>query len=208
MIPANLPYIIYVGLGNPGPKYEFSRHNMGFLVVQEFARKMGWQFKHDKRFNALITKGYVEGTIVHLLMPTTYMNLSGVALKHYLDFFKLDKDRVVVIVDDIALPFGQLRLRLQGSAGGHNGLKSIESSLGSSHYMRLRMGIGRSGDKILADYVLDPFNREEFETLNPFVSLGVEALELLLLESPTQVMNRFNKCAPTVGLGENTHESK
>lgn len=147
---------IFVGLGNPGPLYEMTRHNMGFLVVRAFAQRQGWIFKEDKRFKALIVRGFIDGILVHLLLPTTYMNLSGMAVRRYLDFFKLAHDRLVVVTDDIALSFGRLRVKTMGSAGGHNGLKSVEAYLGTSRYIRLKMGIGHPGEKVLSDYVLDP----------------------------------------------------
>lgn len=185
-------YFVFVGLGNPGVQYEMTRHNLGYLVVQAFAARVGWHFKDDKRLNALVTKGLIDGTVVHLLLPTTYMNVSGLAVRRYLDFFKLEATRVVVVTDDIALPFGQLRLKTMGSTGGHNGLKSVEAHLGTAHYIRLRMGIGHPGERVLANYVLEPFNREELEQLKVFVDRGVEVLTRLLKESVSQLMNTVN----------------
>jgi PTH1 family peptidyl-tRNA hydrolase len=153
---------------------------------------MGWHFKEDRRFNAYTTKGLAEGVVVHLLKPTTYMNLSGTAVRRYMDFFKLNTEQLVIVADDVALPFGQLRLKATGSAGGHNGLKSVETHMGTTHYKRLRMGIGHPGEAILADYVLDPFRREELEQLEAFVDCGVKVLYRLLNESTSQVMNVVN----------------
>lgn len=183
---------VFIGLGNPGREYEWTRHNMGYLVVQGFARKMEWRFKEDRRLSAYVAKGLIEGKMVHLLLPTTYMNLSGLAAKHYLDFFKLDVRCLAVVADDIALPFGQLKLKTMGSAGGHNGLKSIEVHLGTSHYIRLRMGIGHPGEKGLSDYVLDPFTSEELEKLETFIDRGIDVLQRFLKESVSQVMNTVN----------------
>ncbi len=189
-------YFIFAGLGNPGQQYEMTRHNMGYLVVKALARKMGWHFQEEDRFSAFVVKKLVNTTTVHLLLPTTYMNLSGVAIKRYLDFFKLDTKYLVIVVDDIALPFGQIRLKTKGSAGGHNGLKSIETHLGTSEYMRLRMGIGHPGEKDLVNYVLDPFSQEELKYLLTFVDRGVEALLSLLKERISQVMNAVNTASP------------
>jgi peptidyl-tRNA hydrolase, PTH1 family len=165
---------------------------MGFLVVKALAEKMGWHFKEDKRFNALVTKGVIGSTGVHLLLPQTYMNLSGTAVRRYLEYFKLPLSCVAIVTDDIALSFGKMRLKTMGSAGGHNGLKSVEAHLGTSHYIRLRMGIGHPGEKVLASYVLDPFSPDELKNLATFVGCGVEILLRLLKESTTQVMNTVN----------------
>lgn len=187
---------IFVGLGNPGQEYEKTRHNLGYLVIKTFADRMGWKFKEEKRLNAFVTKGVVENNTVHLLLPTTYMNLSGIAVRRYLDYLKLESVELVVVMDDIALPFEQLRLKTMGGTGGHKGLKSVEAHLGTSHYMRLRMGIGHPGEKVLADYVLEPFNREELEKLEIFVDRGIEVLKRLLKENPSQVMNTINMSPP------------
>lgn len=165
---------------------------MGFLVVKAFARQQGWQFKEEKRFNALIVKGMLDGVEVHLVQPLTFMNLSGIAIRSYLDYFKLPVSSLVVITDDIALPFGQMRLKAMGSAGGHNGLKSIEQHLGTAHYKRLRMGIGHQGAMNLAEYVLEPFNLEELTDLTSIIDRGSEVLLRLIKEDIAQVMNATN----------------
>lgn len=183
---------LFVGLGNPGPLYEMTRHNMGYLVVQALARRLAYFFKEDKRFNARVAKGVSEGKAVHLLLPLTYMNLSGTAVRRYMDYFKIPLSGLIVITDDIALSFGQLRLRAMGSAGGHNGLKSIETHVGTNQYMRLRMGIGHPGQQVLTDYVLGPFSLLEQQELPSFIDGGVEILQRLLKEQILQVMNTVN----------------
>lgn len=199
-------YFIFVGLGNPGKQYEVTRHNIGDLVVKAFASKMQWEFKIDKRHSAYVARGHVDGTMIHLLLPTTYMNLSGISVKAYLDFLKLNVTRLIVVADDKDLPFGHIRLKEMGSSGGHNGLKSIETSLGTTHYKRLRMGIGHPGEKILADYVLEDFNQEELTQLGAFVDRGAEVLRSLIKQSVCQVMNAVNIKSvnkhPKLGLGE------
>jgi PTH1 family peptidyl-tRNA hydrolase len=211
---------VFVGLGNPGKEYEKTRHNLGYLVVQAFARKMGWRFKEEKRFDANVTKGVIGEVTVHLLLPTTYMNLSGIAVSRYLDFLKLGVDCLVIVIDDLSLPFGQLKLKMMGSSGGHNGLKSIETHLGTAHYKRLKMGIGHPGkQRILADYVLDFFNQEEKEQLEKFIDCGVNVLQQLVSEPIAYVMKTVNTSSkkkkkedeksqqsPILGLGENTDE--
>jgi PTH1 family peptidyl-tRNA hydrolase len=188
----DLQPLLIVGLGNPGPQYEWTRHNIGFLVVQEFAHRLGWSLKEDRRFHARVAKGVSENQTIHLLLPLTYMNLSGNAVRRYVDYFKIPLDRIIIVTDDIALAFGQLRLRPMGSAGGHNGLKSIEASLGTSHYKRLRMGIGHPGEKMLANYVLETFNHTEQKELPTFIDRGVEVLKRLLKESFSHVMTSVN----------------
>lgn len=192
MTQAETQSILFVGLGNPGPNYEMTRHNIGYLVVQAFAQRLGWSLKEDRRFNARVAKGINEDKTIHLLLPLTFMNLSGTAVRRYVDYYKISLNHLVVVTDDIALPFGQPRLKLMGSAGGHNGLKSIEAHLGTSHYMRLRMGIGHPGEKVLADYVLDEFSSEDKQALPTFIDSGVGILQRLLKENPSQVMNAVN----------------
>lgn len=183
---------LFVGLGNPGPQYEMTRHNMGYLVIRAFAHRLGWSLREDRRFNVQVVKGVLDNHTIHLLLPLTYMNLSGNAVRQYVDYFKIPLHHLVVVTDDIALPFGQLRLRNMGSAGGHNGLKSIEASLGTSHYKRLRMGIGHPGEAMLANYVLEAFSHQERQELKTFIDRGVEVLERLLKESFINVMTSVN----------------
>ncbi len=192
MAQTDLQPFLFVGLGNPGPQYAMTRHNMGFLVVQEFAHCLGWSLKEDRRFNASVAKGVSENKTVHLLLPLTYMNLSGQAVRRYADYFRIPFTNLIIVADDIALAFGQLRLRAMGSAGGHNGLKSIESSLGNPHYKRLRMGVGHPGEKMLANYVLETFNHTEQQELPIFIDRGVEVLQRLLRESFSHVMTSVN----------------
>lgn len=192
MSQTDLQTFLFVGLGNPGPQYEMTRHNMGYLVVQEFAHRLGWSFKEDKRFNSRVAKGICENKTVHLVLPLTYMNLSGNAVWRYVDYFKIPIHCIVVVTDDIALAFGQLRLRAMGSAGGHNGLLSIETSLRTSHYKRLRMGISHPGEKMLANYVLETFSHTEQQELQKFIDRGVEVLQRLLKESFSHVMTSVN----------------
>lgn len=192
--------LVLVGLGNPGSQYADTRHNLGWKVVEALGRKHGWPFKEEKKFNAYVAKGTIGESTVYLLLPTTYMNNSGVALASLLSFYKLSANTVVVVVDDTALALGQMRLRTTGSAGGHNGLKSIQQHLGSQHYTRLRLGIGRQPfQRDLADYVLDRFNSEELEELNKCVQRAVETLELLTKQDLEQVMNQVNPALKSKG---------
>jgi len=173
---------VVVGLGNPGKEYELTRHNMGYLVVQAFADELKWNFKTEDAFCAKRAKGGIEGVTTHLLLPLTYMNLSGHAVKAYLDFYKLTPEQLIVVTDDVALPFGEMRKRDFGGTGGHNGLKSIQASLQTQNYVRLRLGIGcdKAVGQTLADYVLQTFNSEEREKLPLIIQQGVLEVKKLL----------------------------
>lgn len=185
---------VIAGLGNPGKKYALTRHNLGFMVVEEFAKKHGMTFKEENEFNAKVAKGVCGDQQLHLLMPTTYMNESGRAIRRCLDFYKVTPGELLVVADDVSLPYGEMRLRQVGSAGGHNGLKNIELHLSTQHYSRLRMGIGREliEGQPLADYVLGNFTPEELGSLTDFVQRGVNILERLTRENVAHVMNSVN----------------
>jgi peptidyl-tRNA hydrolase, PTH1 family len=194
--PADLPEkrFVIVGLGNPGREYALTRHNIGFLIIQAFAAEQQWNFKGEKRFQAGVSVGKFDQFTIDLLLPLTYMNLSGQAVKPYLDFYKLSPDRLIVVADDVALPFGQLRVRKSGSPGGHNGLKSIAAHLQTDHYLRLRVGIGlEQRDGGLADYVLDRFSSEEQKQLPKVIQEGVEALKQIIIKGATAAMNEINR---------------
>ncbi len=187
--------LLIIGLGNPGKKYEMTRHNIGFITLEAFAHLHGWSFKYESRFEAKATKGLVGDTKVHLLMPQTFMNESGRSVRRYLDFFKMTPEQVVVVVDDTDIPFGMIRLRESGSAGGHNGLKSIQKHIGTQNYLRMRMGIGekRHVQQDLADHVLSRFTSEETTVLGSFVEMGVATLLRMTREEISAIMNDVNK---------------
>lgn len=187
---------LFAGLGNPGKKYEKTRHNIGFMVIEQLAKRLGWPIKEEKRFQTLVARGDVKGVKLHLIFPQTYMNESGKAIRRYLDFYRMKPEDLVVVTDDIAIDFGSIRLRKQGSTGGHNGLLSVQSSLSTQNYKRLRMGVGSPpwpGEDALASYVLSAFNAEERESLEPFVDTAVDILMRLLHEDIDRVMNDINK---------------
>lgn len=185
--------LVIVGLGNPGTKYARTRHNLGFLVVEEFAQAQHWHWKEEKRFHARVAKGMIGRREVHLLMPTTYMNESGRAVKSYLDFYKMAPENVLIVTDDVAIPYGTMRLRKKGSSGGHNGLNSVEAYLGTNHYARLKMGIGAPREHMdLVAFVLGEYSSEEALLLPPFVKKGAEALSLFACDTITHVMNTIN----------------
>ena len=168
---------LIVGLGNPGKEYENTRHNMGFQVLRAFAERYNWTFKKQRDFKGEFAHGSCKEKKVILLLPTTYMNLSGQSVRKVFDFYKFSLEDVLVVTDDVALPFGTLRFRERGSAGGHNGLKSIESQLGTQEYSRLRIGIGDREHGLLEDYVLSCFTKDEKEKLPAVIDEAVAFLE-------------------------------
>ncbi|RXT09005.1 aminoacyl-tRNA hydrolase [Ammoniphilus sp. CFH 90114] len=183
---------LIVGLGNPGKQYEKTRHNAGFMAVDECARTLGIDMNQLK-FKGMYGVGHVKGEKVILLKPLTYMNLSGESIIQVMQFFKLETDQLVVIYDDLDTAVGQIRVRMKGSAGGHNGIKSIIQHLGTEEFYRIRVGIGRppAGRKVV-DYVLEPFHQEEEGDIQSAVKKASEAANSWLEDSFVQVMNRFN----------------
>jgi PTH1 family peptidyl-tRNA hydrolase len=185
---------LIVGLGNPGAEYALTRHNMGFLVLEEFARANGIKFKINKRFNALVSEGVIAKEKVFLAMPQTFMNLSGNSARAVLNWLKTDIDDLFVVMDDIALPFGAIRIKPKGSSGGHNGLNSIIDSVGGQEFPRMRMGVlGRRNVKDLSDYVLARFTKAEQKTLPEILNIASQACECWIREGVNAAMNKFNK---------------
>ncbi|QVL58185.1 MAG: aminoacyl-tRNA hydrolase [Simkaniaceae bacterium] len=168
---------LIVGLGNPGKKYDSTRHNLGQMVLSAFAAKHSLSFKKEGDLKGEIAKGNWKNGKVFLLFPTTYMNLSGQAVRKTMSFYKIPADEVLILSDDAALPFGTIRFRKKGSAGGHNGLKSIEESLGTREYHRLKLGIGEPAVGYLEDYVLMPFTKEEQEKIPEITTQAVNFIE-------------------------------
>lgn len=188
-----IPELI-VGLGNPEPKYDNTRHNIGFAAVDELAKVWQMPLKENKRFQGLFAEGVTpNGQKVRLLKPLTYMNRSGQAVRAVTDWYKVEPRSVLVIYDDMDLPVGRLRIRLSGSAGGHNGMKSIIAHLGSQEFPRLRIGIGKSdGEKDTINHVLGKFAPEEFKTIDEILYISLKAIELGLKAGIEQSMNRYN----------------
>ena len=184
---------LLVGLGNPGSKYESTRHNMGFLAVDGLARRKGFRF-NKLRFRAWTAEWMVNGEKVLVMKPQTYMNLSGESVGEAARFYKIPADHVVVISDDISLPVGKLRVRTGGSAGGHNGLKNIIQHLGTDQFPRVRVGVGEKPhpDYDMADWVLGKFQGEDKKAIDGAVKRAADAVECFLKEGPDRAMNRFN----------------
>ena len=188
-----------VGLGNPGKQYEFTRHNAGFLCLDYLAAK--YNIKVNKiKFKSLVGEGNIGGEKVILLKPTTFMNLSGEAVVQAAGFYKIDVSDIIVVYDDISLPIGSLRIREKGSAGGHNGMKSIIYLLGKDNFPRIRLGVGSNGERDLADHVLGKFSKEEMNGFSASVEDAVEAISYMLKGDTQKAMNLYNK----KGIGEGT----
>jgi PTH1 family peptidyl-tRNA hydrolase len=185
-------YII-AGLGNPTDKYRGTRHNVGFDVIDEIAKKHGISMEVLKH-KALCGKGIIAGQKVLLMKPQTFMNNSGEALREAVDFYKVDKEsEVLIIYDDITLAEGRLRIRSKGSAGGHNGIKSIIAHLGTEKFARIRVGIGEKPAKMdLADYVLGRFTTEQRVEVEKGIKNASDALQLLLEQDINAAMNKYN----------------
>jgi PTH1 family peptidyl-tRNA hydrolase len=186
------PWLV-VGLGNPGPDYAATRHNVGFLVVEELADRARGRFAKHKRAHAHVAEERLQGQRAVLAKPSSYMNESGGPVKGLLDFYKVPLERLVVIHDELDIPFNTLRLKLGGGDNGHNGLKSIRRSTGSGDFYRVRVGIGRPpGRQDPADYVLKPWGSTERKELPMLVSDAADAVELLMHEGLERAQNRYN----------------
>ena len=183
-------YLI-VGLGNPGYEYENTRHNTGFMVLDKMAESVGVSFE-DKRYG-YVAETSIKGRKVFLLKPTTYMNLSGNAVRYWLHKENIDQKRLLVVVDDLSIPLGDYRLKGNGSNGGHNGLGNIQQLIGQQ-YARLRMGIGNEfqrGQQV--DWVLGKYTDEDMRTLQPSIDEAVEIIRSFVLAGLDITMNQFNK---------------
>lgn len=183
-------YLI-VGLGNPGYEYENTRHNTGFMVLDKMAESVGVSFE-DKRYG-YVAETSIKGRKVFLLKPTTYMNLSGNAVRYWLQKENIDQKRILVVVDDLSIPLGDYRLKGNGSNGGHNGLGNIQQLIGQQ-YARLRMGIGsdfQRGQQV--DWVLGKYTDEDMRTLQPSIDEAVEIIRSFVLAGLDITMNQFNK---------------
>lgn len=185
-----MKYLI-TGLGNIGPEYELTRHNIGFLVLDRLADQYQADFKTEKL--AFKSEIKYRGRTLHLIKPTTYMNLSGKAINYWMQALKIPQENLLVLVDDVALPFGACRLRQKGSAAGHNGLKNIEQTLGGNNYSRLRFGIGNDYPQgAQVDYVLSNFKRSEFEALPEKMDKAIDMILSFSTIGATRTMNEFN----------------
>lgn len=181
-----------IGLGNPGRQYEQTRHNIGFHVIDELANRLDAPAMQSK-FNGMYTVIHRPEGKVMLVKPLTYMNLSGECVRPLVDYYDIDIDQIVVIYDDLDFAPGELRLRQKGSAGGHNGMKSLIAHLGTDKFNRVRMGIGRPvGGMKVSDYVLSSFSKEDIPLMEETIKKSADACEEWLKSPFLEVMNKFN----------------
>ena len=185
---------LVAGLGNPEKKYDNTRHNIGFEAAKIFADKQNISLNKQK-FKAIVGEGYVGSEKVIVALPQTYMNLSGESIGEIASFYKIPNENVIILHDDISLDIGRLRIREKGSAGGHNGLKSIISHLGSDVFCRIKIGVGapKHADYDLADFVLGSFSADETKVLEPVLKDATSAIECIIKESSSKAMNKYNR---------------
>ncbi|MBP1890292.1 PTH1 family peptidyl-tRNA hydrolase [Clostridium moniliforme] len=181
---------LIVGLGNPEEKYDNTRHNIGFEAIDYIAKKYNIDINR-KKFKGEYGEGFIENEKVILMKPTTYMNLSGECVREVIDFYKLTNEDILVIYDDISLDLGKIRIRRKGSAGGHNGIKSIIAHVGSDEFSRIKIGVGQpKGD--LVNYVLGKFSKEEKEVLEEVLEVSKLATDTIIREDINSAMNKYN----------------
>jgi len=193
--PVVIPQLI-VGLGNPGTKYDQTRHNIGFVAIDSLARTWQINLSEHRKFQGIFGEGQAASGKMRLLKPTTYMNLSGQSIRAVMDWYKLPAEAVLVVYDDMDLPLGKIRLRQSGSAGGHNGMKSAIAHLGSQNFPRLRIGIGapKEGepDKQVISHVLGRFSSSEDRLLPEVLNLIRDAVEMSLKQGIPKAMSLYN----------------
>lgn len=191
--PAGPPEYLIAGLGNPGPKYEYTRHNAGFLCVDLLAQQLGVKIDRIK-FKSVTAAAQVEGHSCLLMKPQTFMNNSGEAIRDAAHFYKIPPERIIILFDDISLPPGRLRIRRKGSDGGHNGLKSILYHLNSDQFPRVKLGVGAKPhpDYDLADWVLSSFRKEELPLMKEAMEKACEAVRLIVQGQTDRAMNLYN----------------
>lgn len=191
--PVGTPEFIVVGLGNPGNKYTYTRHNSGFLCIDMLAEKLN--FRVDRlKFKSLIADTTINGHRCIVMKPQTYMNNSGEAIRECANFYKIKPENVIVIYDDISLDVGKLRIRRKGTDGGHNGIKSIIYHLNSDQFPRIKLGCGKKPhpDYDLIDWVISEFKKDELKALEPALENACKAIELLLDNQIDKAMNLYN----------------
>jgi PTH1 family peptidyl-tRNA hydrolase len=183
---------LIAGLGNIGPEYENTRHNIGFKIADSLSNTQGAPFTLERL--AFFAEYRSKGKNIYLIKPTTFMNLSGKAVRYWMNERKIPQQNLLVVLDDLAIPFGSIRVRMKGSDGGHNGLKDIDATLGNNNYPRLRFGIGSEfGKGHQVNYVLSPWNSEEQKLLDGRIKVACEAVNSFMFEGIERAMNKYNK---------------
>lgn len=179
---------LIIGLGNPGKEYENTRHNIGFMVLDNYLKSGTWQ----KKYNALYTTEIINNEKVMFIKPTTFMNLSGNSVIEFVNFYKIEPQDILVIHDDLDLPFGKIRIKVSSSAGGHNGIKSIIERLGTNNFARLKIGISHNTNGDTKDFVLGKFSKEQQEKLDKLYPLTNKIIEAFIKYDINKVMNDYN----------------
>lgn len=191
--PSGAPEYLIAGLGNPGPKYEYTRHNAGFLCIDLLAQQLGAKIDRIK-FKSIVADVVIESRRCLLMKPQTFMNNSGEAVRDAANFYKIPPEHVIILFDDISLPPGKLRIRRKGSDGGHNGIKSIIYLLNSDQFPRVKLGVGAKPhpDYDLADWVLSPFQKDELPRMKEAMEKACEAVRLIVQDDMDHAMNLYN----------------
>ena len=187
---------IVIGLGNPGSKYEFTRHNIGFRIIDSLARDMGIEFNKVKSYYSLISRGMINNHKVMLVKPQTFMNLSGRAVNRVVSYYKIPLQDLLIVYDDLNLELGQVRIRKKGSSGGHKGIESIMQYLNSEDIPRLRIGIGNPSVNYNFDcvsYVLSNFNNDEEDKIEEVIQLSTEAVKTIIEDGFEKAMRKYNR---------------
>jgi len=185
---------LIVGLGNPGPEYELTPHNLGFLTINLIAHRLGLEVR-NRQCRALTARAVIAGTPVILAKPETYMNLSGLSVRELVEEHQVDvKSDLIVIYDELDLPFGAIRIRQRGGTAGHNGMESIQGALGTDEFLRIRLGI--APDRKVSDgakYVLTPFRKAQDAVVDEMLDAAADAVEVIVKDGPAAAMNRYNR---------------
>ena len=185
--------MLIVGLGNIGKEYEDTHHNVGFMVLDEVAKAANLTFTLEKKHQAYVATYMYNGEKHLLVKPTTYMNNSGIAVRSLMNYYKLTSDDIFVIYDDLDIPLASVRIRKNGSAGGHNGIKSIIAHTGTQNFARMRIGIQKEKETDTIDYVLSKFSKKEMAQLKPTLEIMPKAIDDLLKNGVDYIMNHYNK---------------
>ena len=183
---------LILGLGNVGEKYLFTRHNVGFMVLDRLAVRENFSFREEKKLKSFIAKVRLDGEEFLLVKPTTFMNLSGEALRAVIDYYKIDVKDILVIYDDLSLELGRIRFRASGSDGGHNGIKSIIKNLGTKEFARLKIGIGPQPNLPSEVYVLQKFTEDDLKLLKPALDKSVESIDYYFKNGISKTQNLYN----------------
>ncbi len=182
---------LLVGLGNPGSEYAGTRHNIGFMAVDAFADRNFIPLT-QKKFKGIFATGFCSQTKVHVLLPQTFMNLSGQSVVPAARFFDLDFENIIVVHDEIDLPLGEVRIKVGGGHGGHNGLRDIIAKSGQKDFIRLRLGVGRPDRGDVSNHVLGKFKKVEVDEVTEMLHVAIDALELIIQDGPVAAQNKFN----------------